>query len=179
MGKVSVPKGDRVSLRPLTQRDSGYIREWINDPHILDIAALPFTSKAAYDLVGMLSSSKSHLGFGIVDTKSKALIGLTCIYEINWRRRTGVTGTIVGHQSYWGRGVALDAKHILLDYAFRTLDLFALISRVGSHNTDAIKHLIACGYNEVARIPNWLRRRNGDRVDEVVFLITQENWLAR
>jgi RimJ/RimL family protein N-acetyltransferase len=68
---------------------------------------------------------------------------------------------------------------LLLEYAFNSLDLVSLASRVPAHSEAAISHLKKCGYDEVGRLPDWLRLRSGERCDEVVFVISQEKWRSR
>lgn len=36
-----------------------------------------------------------------------------------------------------------------------------------------------CGYREVGRLPRWVRGSDGERYDEVLLVVTQEEWRPR
>jgi len=138
--------------------------------------SLPMTERNSVEWLEAFSRAKTHLGFGIVSVQDSALVGVIALYGINWQHKTAYTGIIIGEREYWGKGYGTEAKMMLSGYAFNSLDMFALLSRVPAHNDKAVSHAMRCGYEEVARIPKWCRRTNGDRCDEILFLLTQEKW---
>jgi RimJ/RimL family protein N-acetyltransferase len=64
---------------------------------------------------------------------------------------------------------------LLLDFAFNALDLYAILSKVLGFNGRSLAYGKKCGYEEVGRIQNWIRK-NGTRHDEVLLVVTQERW---
>lgn len=176
MAGVVFRKGERVVLRPLERADAPALRRWMNDPEITCWLshALPMFEADADAWIEQVSRSKTEFAFGLL--VDGALVGFNTIHGVNWQHRTALTGTIIGEREYWGRGYATEARQLLLDYAFNSLDLFALLARVAAHNERSVAYAKGCGYEEVGRIPNWYRRPNGERSDEVLLLVTQESW---
>jgi [ribosomal protein S5]-alanine N-acetyltransferase len=177
MTGVVFRKGERIVLRPIERGDAPAIRRWMNDPAITQWLShsLPMSEADAGDWIEQVSRAKTVFAFGIL-VEGSALVGFNTIHSVNWQHRTAMTGTIIGEREYWGRGYATEARKLLLDYAFNSLDLFALQARVAAHNVRSVSYAKGCGYEEVGRIPNWYRRDNGERSDEVLLLVTQESW---
>jgi RimJ/RimL family protein N-acetyltransferase len=65
---------------------------------------------------------------------------------------------------------------LLLDFAFNSLDLFAVATTSLSNHEHANNTVVHAGFVEVGRIPKWIRGKNGERLDELTFLMTQESW---
>lgn len=65
---------------------------------------------------------------------------------------------------------------LLLDFAFNSVDLFSVMAQIIALNKASISSVMKCGYEEVGRIPDWIRTRSGTRCDEVLFVVTQKKW---
>jgi RimJ/RimL family protein N-acetyltransferase len=150
----------------------------MNDPEVTQylMRVFPLMEKEEEDWIEELPKSKNGFAFGIVEMEKKKLIGSIGLININWQSRTATTGTALGEKEFWGRGYGTEAKMLLLDFAFNALDLFGVSSRVMAHNERSLAYGRKCGYVEVGRLPQWMRRQNGERCDEVLLVVTQEKW---
>lgn len=178
MSDVIFRTGTHVLLRPLERADAPTLRRWMNDPEVTEflMRVFPLMEKEEDEWIDSLSGSINDFAFGIVERTSGKMIGTIGLHGVNWIHRNATTGTAIGEKEYWGKGYGTEAKMLLLDFAFNTLDLYAVLSYVMAHNDRSISYAKKCGYEEVGRIPLWLRRQNGERCDNVLLVTTQERW---
>ena len=178
MSDVVFRQGMRVLLRPLERADIPTLRRWMNDPEITQflMRVFPLMEKEEEEWIDSKHKSQNDFVLGIVAAKEKKLIGSIGLSGINWQHRTAITGTVLGEKEYWGKGYGTEAKMLLLDFAFNALDLYGVLSRVLAHNERSLAYGKKCGYEEIGRLPNWIRRQNGERCDEVLLIVTQEKW---
>lgn len=139
--------GQKVNLRPLCRADISNLTRWINDPDVREFIAncLPQTEKQEEEWFNKLGSDEKNVGLGI-ETKDGVLIGTMGVHQINWIDRICTTGALIGDKDYWGRGYGTDAKMILLDYIFNTLNLHKVCSSVISYNKRSLYYSLHCGY---------------------------------
>ncbi len=178
MSDVVFRQGRRVLLRPLERADNHTLRRWMNDPEITQYLMRVFTlmEKEEEEWIDSKHKSQNDFTLGIVETEGKRLIGSIGLHAISWQSRTATTGTVLGEKTYWGKGYGTEAKMLLLDFAFNALDLYSVLSRVMAYNKRSLAYGKKCGYEEVGRIPRWIRRQNGQRCDEVLLIVTREKW---
>jgi len=182
--QVVFRKGVRVQLRPLERADVPTLRRWLNDPEVTQflMRVLPLMEKEEEEWLEALHKSTRDIVLGIVGEVSphgvmcRELIGTIGLHSIDWRNRVATTGTVLGEKRYWGMGYGTEAKMLLLDLGFNTLDLYAVQSRVIAHNDRSVAYSKKCGYREVGRLPRWVRGSDGERYDEVLLAVTQEEW---
>lgn len=178
MSDVIFRQGIRTQLRPLERADIPTLRRWVNDPDVMLFMKRPFAVMEQEEETWFekLSASKNIHAFGIVERGGSKLIGTIDIHNIVWHQRTATSGTLLGEKEFWGKGYGTEAKMLLLDFAFNALDLHGVLSRVMGHNERSLAYAKKCGYEEVGRLPNWMRRHDGERCDEVYLIVTQERW---
>jgi RimJ/RimL family protein N-acetyltransferase len=178
MSDVVFRKGTRVLLRPIERADLPTMRRWMNDPEVTQFLKrnLPLMEREEEEWFEKKHLSKDDFALAMIAIEEQKLIGSIGLHRINWHHRTATTGTVIGEKEYWSKGYGTEAKMLLLDFAFNALDLYAVDSGVIAHNGRSIKYGLKCGYEEVARIPNWVRGQDGKRYDDVTLIVTQEKW---
>jgi RimJ/RimL family protein N-acetyltransferase len=178
MANIIFRKGQKVNLRPLERADLPLLRKWQNDPEVTQylMRTTPLMEKEEEDWFDSLHKSQNGYIVGLVDASDNKLIGTMGLHGISWTSRTATTGTVIGEKEYLGKGYGTEAKMLLLDFAFNALGLRAIMSKVMATNGRSLAYGNKCGYEEVARIPLWLRRQNGEYCDEVILIVTQERW---
>lgn len=98
------------------------------------------------------------------------------IFYINWQNRTAVTGAVIGEKNYWGKGYGTEAKMILLDYAFNTLNLRKITSSVKAFNKRSLAYSLHCGYVIEGRLRD--QHFVGGRYwDDIILGLFKEQWL--
>ncbi len=170
-------KGPRVEMRPVMKSDVPSLTRWINDPEVRQFlkSYLPMSDSDETAWVESLSSRKpTNICFMLV-VKNIA-IGTMGLHNISFKDGVATTGALIGEKEYWGKGYGSEAKMLLLDYAFNTLNLRKICSNVIAFNTRSHKYSLRCGYHEEGR-----RKRqhfqNGRYWDEIQLAVFKRNWL--
>lgn len=171
-------RGNRVGLRtPRKETDLKVFLEGFDLETKLFLGSpLPLYEQDEEKWFDSLGKSDRNHVFTIVDLKKDELpIGTMGIHGINWIDRTGTTGACILNPKYRDDGYGREAKKLLLEWAFESLNLEVILSEVVAFNERSIRYSLACGYREVARIPNWYLRK-GERYEGVILQITKEEW---
>ena len=170
-------KGRNVSLRPVEKTDLPIIVRWINDPEVRFFleAYLPQNNKDEEEWLERLSKRKpDDITLLIVKTGGEP-IGVMGIHNIKWRDRVATTGALIGAKECWGKGLGSEAKLLLLDYAFNTLNLRKICSNAIAYNERSIRYSLRCGYKEEGKLKAHIFRA-GEYHDLVQLAIFRENF---
>lgn len=176
--QVVFRKGELVYLRPFNKADVPALQVWMNDQDVTQylMNVFPITESDENEWVEKQGKDRNNVVLAIVTVEGDKLIGSIGLHAISWTSRTATTGTFIGDKECRGKGYGTEAKMLLLECAFNTFDLYAVLSRVMAHNAPSLAYANKCGYEEIGRIPEWIRRQNGERCDEVLLIVTQEKW---
>ena len=168
-------KSNRVILRPVLKKDLPQLLKWINDIEIQQYlnAHLPVMEAEEDEWFDALHKSRSQVVFAIVaDGK---LIGNMGIHNIDHRNGTASTGALIGNKKYWGKGYGSEAKMILLNYAFNTLNLRKVSSSVIAFNERSYNYSKKCGYKDEGRLKAQ-HYAFGKYWDEILLAVFQADW---
>ncbi len=174
--RVIFLKGKKVVLRPLCKEtDLDSIYRWINDPEVNKYVEgyLPMTKEAEAEWIEKVSKNKDIIL--AIETFGGRHIGSMGLHNIKWKDRIATTGAMIGEKDCWGKGYGTDAKMILLNYAFNTLNLRKIFSSVFSFNKRSIAYSLKCGY-EVEGLLKRQRFVNGRYYDEVLLGVFKKKW---
>jgi len=171
-------KGEKVNLRPLRKStDFESFWRWNNDPEVRRYYGiyLPATERKVKELFDFLTHKSGQIAFGI-ETLEGNLIGLMTLLKINEKDQTAISDALIGEKEYWNKGYGTDAKMILLDYAFNTLNLRKIDSSIASHNKRSLQYNLHCGYKiEAVRKQQIFLR--GRYIDEIWLAVFKPDWL--
>ena len=142
--------GKKTVLRPISVADAPLLTQWNNDPETRKYLARRFPlsdldEKAWIEKVSIISKTPSDVILIVESKETHEVIGIMGLHNIDWLDRNAVTGTVLGTE-HQGKGLATDAKMILLEYAFETLGMHKIISHAFSDNHKSIKYSKRCGY---------------------------------
>ncbi|MBP6974760.1 MAG: GNAT family N-acetyltransferase [Candidatus Pacebacteria bacterium] len=171
-------RGPRVTLRPLHEDDAPILTKWINDPLITQFvqAYLPTMEMEERDWIKGLISRKGNniVVMLVVDSKP---IGTMGIHAIDYRHRIATTGALIGEPEYWGKGYGNEAKMLLLEYAFNTLNLRKICSEVIAFNERSTKYSLKCGYKVDGGPKKLHHYAKGQYWDVIQLAVFREDWL--
>ena len=172
-------EGELVRLVPLDkEKHLDNATRWMNDPEItrnLLVGDLPITRLYEGEWFDRNSKmSDDNISFAI-ELLNGEHIGFSGMHQINWRDRSALTGTVIGAQEHWGKGIGTDAARVRSRYCFDVLGLRYLMSAVLEGNERSLGMLKKSGYVECGRYPKRIWKR-GRFVDEVVLYMTREMW---
>lgn len=168
-------KSRRVVLRPIERSDLPTMLRWINDPYTNQYLAsyLPMRIEDEEKWYKKTLSNSTNIVFAIiVDDKC---IGNMGIHDINWKDRTATTGALIGEAEYRNNGYGSEAKMLLLNYAFNTLNLYKIKSTVLAFNERSSAYSKKCGYKVEGKLVREIFM-NGSYIDLIQLAVFKEWW---
>lgn len=171
--------GKRLYLRPVELKDAKLFYQYVNDPEVRHYLATiyPITQIAEESWIKKTSEvNEGNIVLAVVLKKNNKVLGTMGLHKINHVNGTASTGTLLGAKEEWNKGYAKEAKMLLLDYAFNTLNLRKICSDAYAPNKASIAHNMRCGY----KIEGYLKKhiyRDGKYNDMVLLAVFKEDWL--
>ncbi|MBT7227936.1 GNAT family N-acetyltransferase [Candidatus Parcubacteria bacterium] len=176
--KVVFLQGKKVVLRPVNKAtDMEAFQRWINDPGVRKFMTgfTPIGLQEEEEWIDGLGKRKNNITFAI-ETLEGELIGNIGLHGIDWVARVATTGALIGDEQNRGKGYGTDAKMILLDYAFHTLNLRKVCSEAIAYNGRSLAFNARCGYKEEGRRKDHFFK-DGQYYDGVLTAVFREEWL--
>lgn len=169
----------RVYLRPPEKSDLPFFRRALNDERISRFLlhhhpVLEWEEEHWFE--DLPKRKENNRLCAIVLKENHEVIGSIGFHNIEWINRTASTGTFIGREDLWGKGLGPEAKMLWLKYAFLGLNLRQVYSRVYEFNGRSLGYARKCGYREVGRYPEFIFR-DGSYHDLVHLVVTLNEWL--
>ena len=172
-------KGKRIYLRPMRTSDINqrYL-SWLNDTEVtryVDAGFFPVTKRDLYEYYRKIKSSKTDIMFAIVENKHRKHIGNIKLGGINWIHRFADLGIMIGDKESRGKGYGTEACRLVLEYAFKRLNLNKVFLGCHSNNTAALKAYKKAGFRVEGRLKKMLNV-DGKYVDKILMGILQSQF---
>jgi RimJ/RimL family protein N-acetyltransferase len=170
-------EGKRINLRPPLKSDFPFFIKWMNDPGTrLGVGnRFPSTEKGEEKFLERVSESRDELALVIVSLEKDNPIGIIGLHKIDWISRTAISGTII-EKGLRGQGFGTEAKKLLLNYAFNTLNLRKISARIYEFNKKSIISCERCGYKQEATLKEE-KYIEGHYYNECIFSIFKEDFI--
>ncbi len=169
--------GKRVYLRLMEEKDIELKVKWVNDPEIRETLISEYIS---------IASTKQWFNQSIADSKRKDFIiclkdnnqaiGFTSLKSIDYINSKAEMTMCLGEKKYWGKGLAKEAKFLVLDYAFLELG----INKVYVYNWIKNKNIIAFNKKIGFKIEGELRNDvffKGEYRNMIIMGILKDEWM--
>jgi RimJ/RimL family protein N-acetyltransferase len=179
VSKPAFLKTDRVTLKILGMEDIPFIEKWFNDPAIRKYLKprFPRTPQKIKTWVDANSEPLPvRLNFLIVHNADNQPIGACGLIDINWNYRHAEIYISIGETQYWGQNLAVDANKLILDYAFKELNLHKVYALIFAENERSQKAAIKTGFKPEAVIKDQVFN-DGKYQDLVMLSLFQEDYL--
>jgi len=142
--------GERLYLRSLDESDVGvdYVG-WLNDPEVtrfLETGRWPTSAESVRAWVRRFEGSRTDIAFAIIDRASETHVGNVTLNHIHPVHRTADTGLMLGRKDFWGKGYAREAWSLVIDHAFRRLNLRKIVAGVVAGNDASLAVLRSLGF---------------------------------
>jgi N-acetyltransferase len=121
--------------------------------------------------------SGSAAPYAVRHFASARIVGCTRLKELTRTHRRGILGSWYAPQ-LWRTGVNLEAKLLLLEYAFATLGCVRIEFHTDTRNNQSKKSLNRLGATFEGVLRAHQITRNGERRDSAIFSILAEEWSA-
>jgi len=175
-------QGKRVRLRAPTPEDADAVFALFSDPEVMRYwSRPPMTARAeAEGLIAEILdgfSQRTILNWMVTSRQDDALIGTCALFRVDARHRRAEIGYSL-RRDHWGRGFAVEAVSLLLDWSFRTLGLHRIEADIDPRNDGSRKLLERLGFAS----EGLLRERYfvGDEIsDTELFGLLASDWESR
>lgn len=171
---------NQIELRRLVPNDLVDRCRWLNDPAVTrfftNIWAFPPTlaeMEKWLENIGKKMDQEMHFS---IYTRSDNHIGGVQLKGLDWRNRSTELGLFIGEKEWRGKGLGTIVTHLLLHYAFMTLNLHRVWLRVDSENVAAIRCYEKCGFIREGFFRDEVYK-NGQYRDSIVMSILSGEFL--
>jgi [ribosomal protein S5]-alanine N-acetyltransferase len=131
-------EGKIIYLRILLDKDvDGNYAQWLNDPEITiynSHGRFPLSVASLKEYVNNATNSSNMLVLAVVDSGTHEHIGNISLQNINWVDRNAEIAFLLGEKKYWGKGVMQEAGSLLIQHAFKLLNLHRVYCGTSSEN---------------------------------------------
>ena len=173
-------KPRRVVLSAITAADSPILWRWINNRQdvLLNAPYKPISERQHQAWFEEIQSRHDLVMFAIRLQKTHKLIGTCQLLNIHSIHRSAELQIRMGESAYRGAGYGTEAVELLLDFAFKDLNLQRVSLHVFRSNEAALR-----SYEKVGFVREGILRRSahidGEYVDMVVMGLLREEYAGR
>ena len=178
IGKIYKPflEDKHIYLREVSLSDASddYYR-WMNDPETIRYLESRFTPVSIPMLQSYIrqeAENPDSIFMAIVTKDKDRHIGNFKIHRIDMYHRIAELSLMIGAKEYRGKGYGTEAIRMVVNYAFKTLNLRKLTANVYANNTGSIKAFKKANFFEEGRKKKH-RFFNGTYVDELMLAVIQ------
>jgi RimJ/RimL family protein N-acetyltransferase len=175
-------QGKRVRLRGPRNDDADALFALFSDPAVMRYWSRPpmTTLGEAQGLVGEMLDSfeqRSLLNWMVTTRDDDGVIGTCTLFRIDPRHRHAEIGYAL-RSDHWGRGIAGEAVALVLDWAFRRLDLQRVEADIDPRNDGSRQLLARLGFSS----EGVMRQRffvGDEATDSEIFGLLAADWRNR
>ena len=164
-------------LRGLEENDLVNMQRWLCDS---DVTKLLFQGDKPPNLQIMKEEfykktrDNEQVVFSIITKTNEIHIGWAGIYEINWISRNCEIRFFIGEKKYWGKDFATESVSLLVNYAFKKLNLHRVYGGANKENHGSIKIFQKLGFSNEGTSKEG-HFRNGRYYDLIRFGLLSKN----
>lgn len=173
-----VLEGLLVDLVPLGLPFKPYVRGWLNGPMRDWWREDGLLSQAAFEQIAAdTHESPDTICFGMC-RKDGTPVGMIHLMNLDAYHRTSEIGAGIGDPANWGGGLGSDATLLIVEYAFRWLDLRRVWLTTMATNGRAQRQVEKCGFTREGcrRHSTYYGGRFGDHI---VYGLLRDEWPGR
>jgi RimJ/RimL family protein N-acetyltransferase len=175
--------GERVRLRAVEHDDLPRFVAWLNDPEVLEgLAVFLPLSQAGEErwYQNMLESPPAEHPLVIEVRREDGWmpVGNCGLHKIDPKNREAEVGIFIGEKSCWNQGYGTDAMRLMLEHAFRTLNLHRVFLRVMEPNRRAVRCYEKVGFVHEGRMRQ-AEYKHGEYLDVLLMSVLQQEWLEK
>jgi RimJ/RimL family protein N-acetyltransferase len=175
-----VLESDKILLRPTIDEDYNSFKDLTADKSmwIYFTCDLSVHSELKAWIKQAISENqnKTRLAFTIIDKNSSLVVGSTSFGNTSYRDKRIEIGWTWIAQTYHGKGINREIKHLMLDYCFETLDYERVEFKTDVLNVPARKALLKLGAIEEGILRSHTLMTHGRRRDTIYYSILRKEW---
>ncbi len=169
--------GDKIYLRsPEPGDEHTYVlAENHPDPRQRLYSALPTSIETHKERIQERLKDHHTILFTVSTIDPDQAIGVTALFRIDWIGRMAVFYLAIAAKEHWSKGYGSEVTRLMVDYAFRNLNLNRIQLHVSAENTAAIKIYEQTGFKKEGTLRQAMYF-NGQYIDFFVMAILREDW---
>jgi ribosomal-protein-alanine N-acetyltransferase len=180
--RLPVLMGRRLLLREPTQADGELLFVYTSDPPVTRYLSFdgPRSMTETLEFIGRCEEFRRQdreYVFVIADRATDQPRGVIGLRHLDRDTRTAEVGTWVRRQD-WGKGVNLEAKALLLDFAFGNLTLHRIEARIAADNKRSRRAFERLGAKHEGTLREAFYKDGGFR-DQALYAILATDWQSR
>lgn len=172
--------GNKVCLTSLNRSSLPQLREWRNQPELRkyfrEYREISDAMQENWYNTRVLNNP-CQVDFEIHDKESNKLIGHCSLNYISWTNRTAELGIYIGDPTYRRGGYGSDALKLLMDYAFKTINLNRVWCEVFANN-EAIDVYRKIGFVDEGKLRQH-HYEDGQYLDCFMLGLLRDEWLKK
>jgi RimJ/RimL family protein N-acetyltransferase len=175
-------ENDSVRLEPLQERHVEFLKlVAIQDIKIWEFSTQEVcNSESFYHYFELALTNKNNgteYPFAVFDKQSNQYVGSTRFYDINLKNRTVQLGYTWYGKAFQGTGINKNCKYLLLNFAFKELEVERVEFRADSTNIVSIQAMKSIGCTTEGVLRSHMPKISGGRRDTIVLSILKHEWL--
>ncbi|MCK4820653.1 GNAT family N-acetyltransferase [bacterium] len=164
--------GERIYLREVRPGDvnDAYYR-WMNDPEVtqyLESRFSPNSMESLLEYVRNFQGNQDNIFLAIVLKENHKHIGNIKMGPINRFHRLADVGIMIGEKDCWGKGYASEAISLIVEHAFKNLNLHKLTAGCYEQNQGSLEAFQKAGF-EIEGVRKKHCFFNGEYVDAILL----------
>ena len=172
--------GKKIFLRPVKEEDVyGRWWQWLNDPEVtryLNKGHEENTVEKQLCFFRKINNDKNAV-FAICDISTNAHIGTTGIHDMTFieNKKIGYFGILLGEKGYWRKGIGREAWTMVINYAFESLQLDLIETKIFYENLVSRHIAQELGFQSV-RILKREFIKNSQAIDRLLLRLDKARW---
>ena len=169
---------NNIYLRGLEQGDVDEWASWFNNPVITEYmnkGMFPVSPEEQLKRLSSMYVKNKDLQLAIIDKMTKALVGIIGLHKIDWVHRTADISIVIGSEESQGKGFGKKAVALIVEHAFKKLNLHKLTSGMWSNNKASEACFKSNGFDKEGCRKEQYFYKDG-YVDELNYGLTRSQW---
>ncbi len=170
-------EGDVVSLCPTNADNIILYAGWMNNPETRKYARyeMPQTIDEVKKLFEPKKEAvKNEIFFEIWHKKEKKPVGLAGLIRIQWFTRNAHIFYLID-QKYWGQNIGTEVGKLVVDYAYKELNLHKITARMFAPNKVSLRVAEKIGFKHEITLKKEVYI-DGEHVDVLEYAIFKDDW---
>lgn len=151
-----VLRGERVTLRPMTEGYWDLLLAWNNDPEVMEhVESDGFAPRSLVELQSIYRWISTHAYCFIIEVEGQAIgecwlqrMNLQRIVEKHPDKHLCRIDLMIGMKEFWGRGYGSEAIRLLVEFGFDRVGADAIYGLVFPRNTRSMRAFQKCGFTD-------------------------------
>ena len=156
MADLRVLTGSRLKLVPFKEEHicDAYIG-WLNDPDVnrfMEVRFVRQTHEAVLAYVQSFYGDAEKYMWGVYQKGNMFLNGTATLGYISRNHRRGMLGMMIGDKGCWSKGFGTEVIKLIIDFAFKELNLHKVTAGAIADNLGSIKAFQKAGFEIEGRM---------------------------